>query len=203
MKKILIVLVSILAIQGVAHSQISITGYGGYAFGDNLNFSNATANIGGVGTWGVALEGINHQGNALELVYQQQNPTVTINGYFNGSSNRQDRTANGSLSWILLNFERYFIQPDSHVQPYGGLGLGVLLTNSDQSGGYSYFAWDAKLGVKLKTSGALGFKLQAQLLSSSAATGSAWYGYGYVYTTYSTLWQFGLLGGITFDFGGK
>jgi hypothetical protein len=202
MKKILIVLVSILAIQSVARSQtISLTGYGGYVFGDNLNFNSFTANIQGAGTWGVGIEGITAHGSALELVYQQQNPTVVVNGPFNGSS-REDRSANGSLSWILLNFNRYFIQSDSHVQPYGGLGLGVLLTNSDKSSGYSYFAWDAKLGVKIKTDGKLGFKLQAQLLSSTAASGSAWY-YGYVYTTYSTLWQFGLLGGITFDFGGK
>jgi hypothetical protein len=54
------------------------------------------------------------------------------------------------------------------------------------------------MGVKLKTSGRLGFKLQAQLLSSTAASGSAWY-YGWVYTTYTTLWQFALGGGITID----
>ena len=199
MKKILIVLVAILAIQGVARSQtISLVGYGGYVFGDKLNFTNASADIQGSGWWGAAIEGINAHGNALELLYQQQNTTVTVNGYFNGN-NREDKGAGGSLHWILLNFERYFIQQDSHVMPYGGLGLGVLLTSSNQSSGYSYFAWDAKLGVKLKTSGRVGFKLQAQLLSSTAASGSAWY-YGYYYTTYTTLWQFALGGGITIDF---
>ena len=198
MKKILIVLVSLLTIQGIAHSQtISLVGYGGYVFGDNLNFSSATANIQGSGWWGAAIEGYNIHGNGLELLYQQQNPNVHIQGY--NSGNLLDRSVSGSLSWILLNFERYFIQPDSHVMPYGALGLGVLLTSSSQGNNYSYFAWDAKLGVKLKTSGRLGFKLQAQLLSSTAASGTGWY-YGYVYTTYSTLWQFALGGGITIDF---
>jgi hypothetical protein len=199
MKKILIVLVAILAIQGVARSQtISLVGYGGYVFGDKLNFNNAYADIQGSGWWGAAIEGYNAQGNGLELLYQQQISDVVINGYFFGN-NRVDHIASSSLHWILLNFERYFIQHDSHVMPYGGLGLGVLLTSSNQSSGYSYFAWDAKLGVKLKTSGRVGFKLQAQLLSSTAASGSAWY-YNYVYTTYTTLWQFALGAGITIDF---
>jgi len=198
MKKILIVLVSILAIQGVARSQtISLVGYGGYVFGDNVSFGNASANIKGSGMWGAALEGYNQYGNGLELLYQQQNTNVPVIGYPGG--NQLNQRTGAVLSWILLNFERYFIQSDSHVMPYGGLGLGVLLTAPENGNSGSYFAWDAKLGVKLKTAGKVGFKLQAQLLSSTAASGTGWY-YGYVYTTYSTLWQFGLAGGITIDF---
>ncbi|MFI5155780.1 MAG: hypothetical protein ACHQEM_06325 [Chitinophagales bacterium] len=198
MKKIVILLLTIVVMNVATKAQtISLNGYGGYLFGDNLNYGTFTANIQGSGVWGASIEGMNQYGNGIELLYHQQNTQVPIKGYPGG--NTINPGANSAvLSYILLNFERYF-NVGEKVMPYGALGLGVLLTAPQQGSGYSYFAWDAKMGVKIKTAGKLGFKIQAQLLSATAASGTAWY-YGYVYTTYSTLWQFGFEGGITLDF---
>jgi len=64
-------------------------------------------------------------------------------------------------------------------------------------------SWDAKLGVKIKTSSAVSLKLQAYLQHTISAAGTdIWYGwYGaYPVTTYAALWQFGLGGVLCFDF---
>jgi opacity protein-like surface antigen len=89
------------------------------------------------------------------------------------------------------------------VQPYGGIGLGAAFYSSNYQGSSAAtkFAWDIKAGVKLKASDNVGFKIGAQLLGSAQATGTAWY-YGYAYTTYATILQFGFTGGLVFDFGG-
>ena len=201
MKKIAIYLLMFFAMNGALKAQgISITGYGGYVFGDKVNFGNADANIKASGVWGVSIEGMNPYGNALELVYHYQSTDVPVTTYPGGNVINNGKSS-AVLSYVLLNFERY-VHVGEKVMPYGGLGLGVLITSPQSSSGYSYFAWDLKAGAKIKTNGKLGFKIQALLLSSTAATGTAWYN-GYIYSTYSTLWQFGLEGGITFDFGGK
>jgi opacity protein-like surface antigen len=197
MKKTLITSV-ILFIAAAGYSQhLSLNLYGGYTFRDKINFGNAYAYINAGGMFGATLEGVNAQGTGLELQYQYQRTNVPL--YLWPSNIQQNpNNSTGTISYLLLNFEQYYMN-NPKIMPYGGLGLGAgFYTGSSSS---TKFAWDIKAGVKFKASDAVGIKIGAQLLGSAQATGTAWY-YGYPYTTYATILQFGFTGGLVFDFGG-
>jgi opacity protein-like surface antigen len=148
--------------------------------------------------FGASVEGVNAQGTALELLYQYQSTNTPTTTYIPNAT----FTSSTVISYLLLNFEQYLLN-NPKIQPYGGLGLGAAFYKSDYQGSQSAtkFAWDIKAGVKFKMSSSVGIKIGAQLLSSSQATGNAFY-YGYVYTTYATILQFGFTGGLVFDLGG-
>ena len=199
MKKTIVLSVASLLIMAVGYSQhLSINAYGGYTFRDKINFSNAYTYINAGGMWGASVEGVNAQGTGLEIVYQYQSTGTPTTVYIPS----QTFSSNTVISYLLLNFEQYYMA-NPKIQPYGGLGLGAAFYKSDYQGSTSAtkFAWDIKAGVKFKMSSSVGIKIGAQLLSSSQATGTAFY-YGYVYTTYATILQFGFTGGLVFDFGG-
>jgi opacity protein-like surface antigen len=205
MKKALLS-IAIVFMAAAGYSQhLSVNAYGGFTFRDKVNFTNVYAYINEGFMWGVSVEGVNPQGTGLELVYQYQStdiPTYTYPG------NNQTNANTGSvISYLLLNFEQYMMN-NPKIQPYGGIGLGAAFYKGSNEGTSSEtkFAWDLKVGVKIRTNSALGFKIGAQLLGSSQATGTAFYvpPYGgvYPYTTYATILQFGFTGGLVFDFGG-
>jgi opacity protein-like surface antigen len=200
MKKTIVLSVVLFFIVAAGYSQhLSVNAFGGYTFRDKINFSNAYTYINAGGMWGASIEGVNAQGTGLELLYQYQSTNTPTTIYI------PSQTFNSStvISYLLLNFEQYYTN-NPKIEPYGGLGLGAAFYKSDYQGSTSEtkFAWDIKAGVKFKMSSSVGLKIGAQLLSSSQATGTAFY-YGYVYTTYATILQFGLTGGLVFDFGGN
>jgi len=199
MKKTIVLFVALLFIVAAGYSQhLSVNAFGGYTFRDKINFSNAYTYINAGGMWGASIEGVNAQGTGLEIVYQYQSTSTPTTIYIPSST----FSSNTVISYLLLNFEQYYMA-NPKIQPYGGLGLGAAFYKSDYQNSTSEtkFAWDIKAGVKFKMSSSVGIKIGAQLLSSSQATGTAFY-YGYVYTTYATILQFGLTGGLVFDFGG-
>ena len=199
MKKSIVLSVVLFFMVAAGYSQhLSVNAFGGYTFRDKINFNNAYTYINAGGMWGASIEGVNAQGTGLEIVYQYQSTETPTTTYI------PTQTINSStvVSYLLLNFEQYYMN-NPKIQPYGGLGLGAAFYKSDYQNSTSAtkFAWDVKLGVKFKMSSSVGIKIGAQLMSSAQATGNAFY-YGYVYTTYATILQFGLTGGLVFDFGG-
>jgi len=204
MKKLNVICIALMLVAGSAHAQtFSLTGYGGYLFRDKVSFANAYGYIQESGFWGASIEGINREGAGFELLYQRQNTHVPMYTYGGVKLPGSD---NLTCSYIMINGVRY-LQHDEHVQPYAGIGAGVAIINSDAGSSQTKFAWDFKLGVKLKTSSVVGFKIQAQLNSITQAGGAGFYaGYGggglYV-SSYSTIWQFGFAGGLVFDFDRK
>jgi opacity protein-like surface antigen len=199
MKKTIVLFAALLFIVAAGYSQhLSVNAFGGYTFRDKINFSNAYTYINAGGMWGASIEFVNAQGTGLEILYQYQSTATPTTIYIPS----QTFSSNTIISYLLLNFEQYYTN-NPKIQPYGGLGLGAAFYKSDYQGSTSEtkFAWDIKAGVKFKMSSSVGIKIGAQLLSSSQATGTAFY-YGYVYTTYATILQFGLTGGLVFDFGG-
>jgi hypothetical protein len=199
MKKTIVLSVVLFFIMAAGYSQhLSVNAFGGYTFRDKINFSNAYTYINAGGMWGASIEGVNAQGTGLELLYQYQSTATPTTIYIPS----QTFSSNTVISYLLLNFEQYYTN-NPKIEPYGGLGLGAAFYKSDYQGSTSEtkFAWDIKAGVKFQMGSSVGLKIGAQLLSSSQATGTAFY-YGYVYTTYATILQFGLTGGLVFDFGG-
>jgi len=70
----------------------------------------------------------------------------------------------------------------------------------------SKFAWGFRLGTNIWASEKVGIKLQAQLLSISQGAGGGLYfgtgGVGAGVSSYSSVYQFQLGGGLTFKLGG-
>jgi hypothetical protein len=109
------------------------------------------------------------------------------------------------VSYIMLGGVRYFTVMSDKVQPYGGLMLGVAVydNKSPDSGdptSATKFAWGARLGTNIWLSEKVGIKLQAYLVSAVQGAGGGFYfgtgGAGAGVSTYSTLYQFGLGGGL-------
>ena len=206
MKKALVTSV-ILFIAAAGYSQhLSLNAFGGFTFRDKINWGNAYTYINEGGILGASLEGVNARGSGIELLYQYQSTGTPTTVY--GPINNTTYNANSVISYLLLNFEQYYME-NPKIQPYGGIGLGAAFYQSDYKGSSgagstsaTKFAWDLKAGVKFKATDVIGIKIGAQLLGSAQATGTAFY-YGYAYTTYATILQFGFTGGLVFDFGGK
>ncbi len=201
MKKLLLSL-AIVFIAVAGYSQhLSVNAFGGYTFRDRIDFGNAYSYINAGGIWGVSVEGVNARGSGIELLYQYQ--STNIPSYKYPSGNPLNSETGAVVSYLLLNFEQYYLA-NPKIEPYGGIGLGAAFYKGDSPGSTSTtkFAWDLKAGVKFKASNAVGIKIGAQLLGSAQATGTAFY-YGYAYTTYATILQFGFTGGLVFDFGGR
>ena len=102
-------------------------------------------------------------------------------------------------------------RPGSKAEPYGGFLLGMAIINADNpenetSSSATKFAWGARLGTNIWASDRMGIKLQMQLLSVPQGAGGGLYfgtgGAGAGITTYSTILQFALGGGLTFKLGG-
>ena len=114
-----------------------------------------------------------------------------------------------NINYYLFDFNHYFELSNHKVEPFLGAGLGwagLSASSEGKSGNRSAFAWNAKGGTNiwLGSKGKVALKLQAQLVSGSAATGGGyfWTYWGPVYAnTYTSLYQFGLGGGLTFKLG--
>jgi opacity protein-like surface antigen len=206
MKKFSIVLVAFFAIISEIKAQtISVNAFGGYGFDDKLYFNNADATIKGGFMWGVSAEGISPSGGALELLYQYQSTSIPVYAYTKaGHVLLNPDNTDGVISYLLLNGIQYFhVNPTA--EPYAGLGSGVAFVSANAGNSSTKFALDFKGGVKIKVNHALAFKVGAQLLSSVQQSGTSYYYYygaPYAYATYTSIWQFGFTGGVTFDFGG-
>jgi len=200
MKKILLIsgLVLFTMVLRAQPGTISLNLDAGYNFGANMHYDNVTLNPQGAFQYGGGLEFFPTWDQSVEIKYLRSDPTVAIKDALLPYDD-----ASASMNYILLGWNKYIgMDPEAKVLPYGGLGLGMnIIGNGDDNA--TKFSWDAKLGVKIKTSSAVSIKLQAYLQHTISAAGTdIWYGwYGaYPVTTYAALWQFGLGGVLCFDF---
>jgi len=206
MKKSIVLSVVLFFSVAAGYSQhLSVNLFGGYTFRDKLDFYQSYAYINGGGMFGASIEGVNTQGTGLELLYQYQSTAIPVYTYLNNAKVADNSSS--VVSYLLLNFEQYYMN-NPKVMPYGGIGFGVAFYkgNSPNTSSDAQFAWDLKGGVKIMAASKFGIKIGAQLLGSAKATGTSFYvpypGYVYPYTTYTTILQFGLTGGLVFDLGG-
>ncbi|MHC1778002.1 MAG: hypothetical protein AB9834_21555 [Lentimicrobium sp.] len=205
MKKIVLIVsifMSALAMQAQPGT-ISLNLDAGYTFGSTVNFDALYTEVEGAFQYGGGIEYFADFNKSMELKYLRMDthfPLFTDGGV----QLNTDEASKGSVNYILLGGNSYFGSDlDAKVIPFGGLGAGVGILGIDGSTA-TKFAWDAKLGVKIKTSSVVSFKLQAYLQSIISTFGSdVWVGaggYAYVVPDYATLWQFGLGGVVCFDF---
>jgi|SRR5688572_11710933 len=216
MKKLLTLLVLTICLSGqVSLAQdIRINIYTGYVFDDQFDsyydaYNYYEGTIEGGLQWGAGIEYMLKPTYGLELLYFRQDakaPTYYVSDYYQGAQFTEfDLDAN----YILLGGQRHFGKPGSVVDGYGGLMAGCVVANlsvpDGGSGSTTKFAWGLKGGANLWFSDHVAIKLQAQLLSATQSMGGSFYfgagGSGAGLSSYSTIFQFTLGGGLAFRFG--
>jgi hypothetical protein len=216
MKKIffafLIFLCSGLCLQA---QNIRLNLYGNYVFDDHVDSYYSTTNyfngtIQGGLLWGAGLEFRLQQHYGIELMYMRQDTHAPTEYWDQQEDEVRHSNLKLGINWIMLGGARSF-RANEHVEPYGGLMLGMCIVDAENpdknsSASTTKFGWGFRLGTNIWVNEAIGIKLQAQLLSATQAAGGGLYfgtgGAGAGVTTYSTMYQFVLGGGLTFKFGG-
>lgn len=160
--------------------------------------------------WGGGLEYFIQPTASIGVNYYRMDTAMEAYGPLGGpsigGSNTQINKGNdkGALNYILADYTYYFNTGSATLKPYAGLGLGVGIVETPQNGNDTTFAWDLKVGAKIKTGSPVSVNLQAYLMSMSEAIGTNYYYGGYwgpvAYTNYAELYQFGLGAVISYDF---
>ncbi|MGN6493799.1 MAG: outer membrane beta-barrel protein [Agriterribacter sp.] len=191
------------------HAQgFRLNGYSAYSFDDRVSryYSNSDyyeGTIKGGFRWGVGAEYSVNKSYGLELNYMRQDTKAPVS-YYNLFERRT--TFDVAINWITLAGVRY-MQVNEIVAPYGGLMAGMAIfdidnPNNQKSGSATKFAWGARLGTNLFFSRTVGIKLQADLMSAVQSVGGSVYfgtgGSGTAISSYSTMLQFTLGGGLVF-----
>jgi len=205
MKKILL-LGSMILCAITIHAQpgtISLNLDAGYTFHDKVDFDAAYTDVQAAFQYGGGIEYFAGLNKSFEVKYLRMDTYFPLYTQA-GVRINPDNEYKGSVNYILVGGNSYFgPDPDARIRPYGGLGLGVGVIGVDE-GTTTNFAWDAKLGVKIKTSSVVSLKLQAYMQSIVAPFGTdLWVGaggYTWAVPDWATLWQFGFTGVVCFDF---
>ena len=181
---------------------------GGFTFADRVDlYSPAYVQFGDGFQWGGGFEYFVQQHSSIAINYSRMSTTMEAYGrpvgggpivQLNGGKD------SGAVNYILADFTHYFNTGSSTLTPYLGGGLGVGILETPSQGSNTNFAWDLKLGAKIKTGSPVSINLQAYLQSMSEPIGSStywnsWYG-PISYTDYAALYQFGLGAVISYDF---
>ena len=202
-KTILIITIAICSIALKAQpGTISLNLDAGYTFQSKVNFDAAYTEVQAAFRYGGGIEYFAGFNKSMTLKYHRMDTQFPLFTQAGVRLNTDDQ-AKGSVNYILLGGNTYFGDMDGKARPYGGLGLGVGVIGVNNNTA-TKFAWDARLGVKVKTSSVVSLKLEAYMQSIISTFGSdVWVGaggYAYAVPDYATLWQFGFTGILCFDF---
>jgi len=212
-KKFILSIILIAGMTGMASAQeIRLNLFSAYVFDDNVDSyysstSYYSGTINGGFEWGAGLEYMAMETKGIEIKYLRRDCTAPMIYYNNGE---QSKTLDLALNYILLGGNNYF-QTGGKVEPYAGMAIGVgivTLKNPEPDSdlnNITKFAWDLKIGTNIWASEKVGIKLQANLQSMVQSVGGGFYfgtgGGGAGISTYSTMYQWVLGGGLTFKLG--
>jgi len=161
--------------------------------------------------WGGGLEFRLHDYYGIELLYQRLDTHAPVEYYDYNAGDVKNANMKVGINYIMLGGARSF-HPNAKAEPYGGFMLGMAIIdadnpNSGNSNSATKFAWGLRLGANIWASEKVGIKLQTQLLSVPQGAGGGLYfgtgGAGVGVSTYSSMLQFVLGGGLTFKLGGQ
>jgi len=203
MKKIIalfLVLFGASSIQAQGAGTVTLFANAGYTLEETVPYDFGDLKIKDGLQWGGGLEYFLSKYNSVEFKYNRMDSDFTFSGYFDG----QDRfgSGSGSVQTYLLGYNNYFYKGDSKAVPFIGASLGLGIADAPDISAETGFAWDIRVGVKMKGSGPVSLKLQAYLQSMLTTAGyDYWYYYGYPYAVadYSRILQFGFGAVIGFD----
>ena len=215
MKRIILISMLVIAvIHASAQPKFRLNLYGSYVFDDGFNVNNDAntyfnGTVKGGFQWGGGIEFLTNEFSSVELLYLHKGSTAPVDFRAGITNPPKHEDFDVNLNYILLAGNGFKESSSGKVEGFGSLMAGVLISDvkapsNGGSGSNTNFAWGGRLGATIWASSRFGIKLQAQILASSAATGGDLYFSYYgpvVLSTYTTLWQFGLGGGLTFKLG--
>lgn len=189
--------------------------YSAYVFNDGINsyydsYDYYQGTIKGGYQWGLGLEFILKPTYSLELLYQRQDTHAPMTYQSGISSAVKYSDFDVNMNYILVGFNKLLPTANKKIEGYGSLMAGLAIVNArnpdnGHSGSAEKFAWGLRLGANIWAADKVGFKLQAQLLSVAQGAGGGFYfgtgGAGVGLSAYSTVYQFGLGGGLVFRLG--
>lgn len=204
MKKIAIVAVMILGIGSVdaqQHGDITVFANAGYTMEETVPYDFGDLNIKDGLQWGGGLEYYLSSYNSVELKYNRMDTDFAFSGIFNGQNLYQGGT--GSIQSYMIGYNNYFTKGgSSNATPFIGASVGLGIADAPDISAETGFAWDVKIGLKMKPAGPVSIKLQAYLQSMLTQAGyDYWNYYGYTYTVpqYARILQFGFGAVVGFD----
>jgi hypothetical protein len=222
MKKILLALFILSAI-GAGAQNLRLNAYASYAFDDRVDsyYSNTSyfeGKIKGGLIWGGGLEYLVHPQYGIELSYLTMSTTAPMTYYSSQPpAGVKNNTFDVNLNYLLIGGMRYQKLAQNKVEVYGGMQLGAAFIKAtrpensivgEESDNATKFAWGLRGGANIfpgGDAGKVGIKLQAGLLSAVQGAGGGLYfgtgGAGAGVSTYSSMLQFTLGGGLVFKFG--
>jgi len=214
MKKIILPLISLIAVMSSSAQDIRLNPYVGYAFDDGFNVYNSANEYyhgklkGGLQV-GAGIEYLASPQYGVELLYLYKKSEAPATFKVGNLTAEKTETFDVTHNWIMLCGNSHVMNHTQKVEGTGGLMLGMLISDvsspsTGKSASNTTFAWGAKLGVDIWASHKVALKLQSQILSSARATGGTIY-YGYwgpvAVPGYVSLWQFTLGGGLVIRLG--
>ena len=216
MKTILSILLICFFIPSVAQ-KARLNGYAVYVFDDSFDSYYDVNNYyegkfkGGL-QWGVGLEYMAQAAQGIELLYLNQSTNAPTT-YLQGGQIGGVKTTNFDVgfNWIMLAGNRYIRKPGSKVEGFGGFMAGAVIINVENpdngnDNSATKFGWGFRLGANIWASEKVAIKLQGQLMSAVQSAGGGLYfgtgGAGAGVSTYSSMYQFGLGGGLVISLGG-
>lgn len=211
MKRIFLAILVLISMDAAA--QVRLNAYTNYVFDDRVdsyydanNYYNGK--IKGGFQWGAGIEYMVKPNYGIELSYFRQDGTASLKNYAHPITNYNYDLA---TNYIFLSGTRYIRKPGGKVEGFGGMGLGVAFMHAEdpangKSDDLTKFAWQFRLGAIIWASETVGIRLQGQLQSAVQGAGGGVYfgtgGAGAGVSTYSSIVQAGLGGGLVFKFHG-
>lgn len=199
----------------VSAQKARLNGYASYVFDDSFSsyydsYNYYSGKVSGGFQWGLGIEYLLQPHYGIELMYFGQDANAPTSYQEGQASIGKNTNFNLHLNYILLGGNRHLPSHNGRTEVYGGLAAGMLIADiknpdNGNTGSETKFAWGLRLGTDLWASPKVGIKLQAQLLSAVQGAGGGFYfgtgGSGVGVSTYSTIFQFSLGGGLTFKLG--
>lgn len=222
MKKFLFIL-SLFTVLGASAQNMRLNGYALYAFDDAVDsyYSNTSyfdGKIKGGLLWGGGLEFMVHPEYGVELTYLRMDTKAPVTYYSNQPpAGVKNNTFDLAINYALIGGNRYKALGDV-AEVFGGMQLGAAFVKAtrpasgsligESSENATKFAWAVRGGANIFPGGKsskVGLKLTLGLISMVQGAGGGLYfgtgGAGAGISTYSSILQFNMGGGLVFKFG--
>ncbi len=209
MRKIFLILLALFLLSAGAFAQTSVELLPsvGYTFASHNDFYNTYGRIGDGVSYGGSIKFNATRSFGIEVLYSHMN--TNIGEYYYGDNVHPiNGLSNLQMDYIMAGPVESFNIPNSTVKPFIGALLGAAIMTPEANSGYTSdtkFAVGFQLGTNIYVSPLVGIQLKAQLLSPVDGAGASFYGGsfggGAGISTYSSIYQFSLGGGLIIGLG--